>query len=96
MLDDIVNRPIERPLAKEFVKRPALRGNIEFRDASFKYPDSDLYALKNVSFSIKEGEKVAFIVRIGSGKSTIAKLLLKLYERESGSICLYKSSTLLA
>ncbi|MCT7550192.1 type I secretion system permease/ATPase [Aliarcobacter butzleri] len=86
MLDDIVNRPIERPLAKEFVKRPALRGNIEFRNVSFKYPDSDLYALKNVSFSIKEGEKVAFIGRIGSGKSTIAKLLLKLYEPESGSI----------
>ena len=86
MLDDIVNKPLERPIAREFVKRPTLKGNIEFRNVSFKYPDSEAYALKDVSFSIKEGEKVAFIGRIGSGKSTIAKLILKLYEPESGSI----------
>ncbi|WP_198304795.1 type I secretion system permease/ATPase [Arcobacter vandammei] len=86
MLDDIVNKPLERPLAKEFVKRENLKGNIEFIDVSFKYPNSEAYALKNVSFKINEGEKVAFIGRIGSGKSTIAKLILKLYEPESGSI----------
>lgn len=86
MLDEIVNKPLERPLAKEFVKRPTLKGNIEFRNVTFKYPDSENYALKNVSFKINENEKVAFIGRIGSGKSTIAKLILKLYEPESGSI----------
>ncbi len=86
MLDEIVNKPLERPIAKEFVKRPSLRGNIEFKNVSFKYPDSEVYALKNVSFTIKEGEKVAFIGRIGSGKSTIAKLILKLYEPQEGSI----------
>lgn len=86
MLDEIVNKPLERPLAKEFVKRPTLKGNIEFKNVTFKYPDSENYALKNVSFKINEGEKVAFIGRIGSGKSTIAKLILKLYEPESGSI----------
>ena len=86
MLDEIVNKPLERPIAREFVKRPALKGNIEFRNVSFKYPDSEAYALKDVSFTIKEGEKVAFIGRIGSGKSTIAKLILKLYEPEEGSI----------
>ncbi|RXJ89736.1 type I secretion system permease/ATPase [Arcobacter sp. CECT 8983] len=86
MLDEIVNKPLERPLAKEFVKRPSLKGNIEFKNVSFKYPDSQYYALEDVSFNIKEGEKVAFIGKIGSGKSTIAKLILKLYEPESGSI----------
>lgn len=86
MLDDIVNKPLERPIAREFVKRPSLKGNIEFRNVSFKYPDSEAYALKDVSFIIKEGEKVAFIGRIGSGKSTIAKLILKLYEPQDGSI----------
>lgn len=86
MLDEIVNKPLERPIAKEFVKRPSLKGNIEFKNVSFKYPDSEIYALKNVSFNIKEGEKVAFIGRIGSGKSTIAKLILKLYEPQEGSI----------
>ncbi|RXJ54594.1 type I secretion system permease/ATPase [Candidatus Marinarcus aquaticus] len=86
MLDDIVNQPLERPFAKEFVKRPALKGNIEFKNVTFKYPDSEAYALDNVSFTINEGEKVALIGRIGSGKSTIAKLILKLYEPQSGSI----------
>ena len=86
MLDEIVNKPLERPTAREFVKRPSLKGNIEFKNVSFKYPDSEAYALKNVSFSITEGEKVAFIGRIGSGKSTIAKLILKLYEPLEGSI----------
>ena len=86
MLDEIVNKPLERPLAKEFVKRPSLKGNIEFRNVSFKYPDSEAYALDDVSFTINEGEKVAFIGKIGSGKSTITKLILKLYEPQSGSI----------
>ena len=86
MLDDIVNKPLERPIAREFVKRPSLKGNIEFRNVSFKYPESEAYALKDVSFTIKGGEKVAFIGRIGSGKSTIAKLILKLYEPQEGSI----------
>jgi len=86
MLDDIVNKPQERPFAKEFVKMSSISGNIEFRNVSFKYPQSRAYALRNVSFTIKSGEKVAFIGRIGSGKSTIAKLILKLYEPEEGSI----------
>lgn len=86
MLNEILNQPLERPLSKEFVKRPSLKGNIEFRNVTFKYPDSDAYALKNVSFTINEGEKVSIIGRNGSGKSTIAKLILKLYEPQSGSI----------
>ena len=86
MLDDIVNKPQERPMSKEFVKKTNLNGNIEFRNVSFRYPNSESYALRNVSFTIKEGEKVAFIGRIGSGKSTIAKLILKLYEPEEGTI----------
>ena len=86
MLDEIVNKPLERPLAKEFVRKPTINGTIEFRNVSFKYPQSEAYALRNVTFKINSGEKVAFIGRIGSGKSTIAKLILKLYEPEEGSI----------
>ncbi len=86
MIDDIVNQALERPDSKEFVRRENLKGNIEFRNVSFKYPNSQAYALKDVSFTIKEGEKVAFIGKIGSGKSTIAKLILKLYEPQEGSI----------
>ncbi len=86
MLEEIVNKPLERPASKEFVRRENLKGNIEFKNVSFKYPDNEAYALQNVSFTIKEGEKVAFIGKIGSGKSTIAKLILKLYEPLEGSI----------
>ncbi len=48
MLDEIVNKPLERPLNKEFVKRPSLKGNIEFKNVKFKYPDAEVYALDDV------------------------------------------------
>lgn len=58
---------------------------IEFKDVGFRYGNREP-ALNNVSFSIKKGEKVAIVGASGSGKSTIAKLLLKYYEPESGTI----------
>jgi len=88
VLDSIVNKPGERPHGKKFVTRPDFKGEIEFKNVSFAYPDSDIRALKNISFSVKAGEKVAIIGRIGSGKSTISKLLLKLYDVEEGAILL--------
>ncbi len=86
VINSIVTREVERPKAKEFIKRESIIGNIEFRDVTFAYPDTQVAVLKNVSFTINKGEKVAILGRIGSGKSTIAKLLLKLYEPQSGSI----------
>lgn len=85
-LNDIISRPAERPAGQEFVERPTIKGNIEFQDVSFTYPGSEIPALNNISFKINSGEKVAFIGRIGSGKSTIAKLILRLYEPDSGTI----------
>ena len=85
-IDSIITRPVERPKAKEFIRRENIIGNIEFRNVTFTYPDTQITVLNNVSFTINKGEKVAILGRIGSGKSTIAKLLLKLYEPQSGSI----------
>ncbi len=85
-LNDIISKPSERPAAKQFLQLPQMNGKIEFQNVSFKYPDSEIPALDNVSFVINPGEKVAIIGRIGSGKSTIAKLILKLYEPDSGAI----------
>jgi len=85
-LNEIISRPTERPQGQQFLQRPKINGKIEFQDVSFTYPDSDIPALTNVSFEIEPGEKVAIIGRIGSGKSTIAKLLLRLYEPDSGTI----------
>jgi len=61
---------------------------IEFHNVSFKYPGNDVYALKNVSFKIAYGKRVAFVGMNGSGKTTIIKLLLRLYEPNEGIITL--------
>jgi ATP-binding cassette subfamily B protein len=63
-----------------------VKGDIEFRDVTFRYPDSGVIALKNVSFDIPAGSSLAIIGRTGSGKSTIANLICRLYDRDSGSI----------
>ncbi len=59
---------------------------IEFRNVSFKYPNSDSYAVKNLSFKIERKEKIALVGVNGAGKSTIIKLMLRFYEPESGEI----------
>lgn len=88
IINSIISQPMERPQGKKFITRPKLKGEIVFTDISFAYEDTDTNVLKNVSFMIKAGEKVAIIGRMGSGKSTIAKLLLHLYEPQSGTILL--------
>jgi len=85
-LNDIISKPAERPNGKKFVERPEFSGHIEFVDVTFTYPNTEIPALKNASFIIKPSEHVAIIGRIGSGKSTIQKLLLGLYEPDSGQI----------
>ena len=61
-------------------------GNISFNNVSFIYPDTGIQALKNVSFTAKPGELVAIIGRTGSGKSTIANLLMRMYDTTGGEI----------
>jgi ATP-binding cassette subfamily C protein LapB len=85
-LQDIMSKPIDRPYGKQFIQLDRIKGDIEFNNVTFTYPQGNKPALQNVSFKIKEGEKVAFIGKIGSGKSTITKLLLKLYEPQEGKI----------
>ncbi|MBB1520588.1 type I secretion system permease/ATPase [Aquipseudomonas guryensis] len=71
----------ERPLA-----RPQLRGAIECRDLEFHYPQQQGAALKDINLQIRPGEKVGIIGRSGSGKSSLAKLLVGLYQADSGSL----------
>lgn len=59
---------------------------IEFKNVNFKYPDAQENVLKNINFSAKKGETVAFIGQTGSGKSTIVKLLPRVYDVSSGEI----------
>lgn len=63
-----------------------IKGDIEFKNVSFKYPNSEILALDNVSFIIKEGETLGITGRTGSGKSTIANLICRLYDVYEGEI----------
>ncbi|MDO6423049.1 type I secretion system permease/ATPase [Saccharophagus degradans] len=85
-LEEIVNRQQERPNDRHFIKRIKLQGNVEFKAVNFVYPGDDQPTLKDVSFSLKEGEKVALIGRLGSGKSTMNNLIAGLYQPTSGAI----------
>ena len=85
-LDKLMAQPVERPDASAFVHRPELRGEIEFRDVSFSYPDQSEPALRNVSLRIMPGEHVVILGRTGSGKTTLQKLILGLYAPIGGAV----------
>jgi len=85
-LDTIMKLPDERTVRKSFVTRAIAAGNIEFKKVRFAYPGTDHYVLDQVSFSIKAGEKVGIIGRIGSGKTTLGRLLVNFYDAQEGEI----------
>lgn len=87
-VDNMMTMAVERPSNKKPLHRPSLEGKVEFKDVSFQYPRQQVNSLEAVSFSIEPGEKVGIIGRIGSGKTTLEKLLMGFYEPTEGSILL--------
>lgn len=85
-LNELMNKDVERPEKKPFIRRKAFQGYLEFNNVSFAYPDETKNALTNVSFRIKPMDKVAIIGPVGSGKSTISKILLGFYDVTEGSV----------
>jgi ATP-binding cassette, subfamily C, bacterial LapB len=85
-LDQIMAKPVERPKGAHFLSRQTFKGDIEFRDVAFSYPNTEMNALRGVNFRIKAGEKVAILGRTGSGKSTLLRLMLGLYRPTSGAV----------
>jgi ATP-binding cassette, subfamily B, bacterial len=79
----------ERPAVKD-IEDPCVLGNahhsVEFRDVSFRYPESSEWALRNVSFKVPAGATVALIGPSGSGKSTVMNLLQRLYDPQHGTV----------
>lgn len=69
-------------------EKTTLKGNASFKNVSFRYPDTGIQAIKNISFEVKSGEFLAIIGRTGSGKSTIANLLMRMYDADDGQILL--------
>ena len=85
-IEKIMDMPVEHPDGKKFVQRSIFEGSIEFKNVGFSYPNAQKGALKNISFTIKHGEKIGFIGKIGSGKTTVEKLIMGLYTPTEGSI----------
>ena len=85
-LDKVMALAVERPAQARFLHRPRLHGDLAFREVTFAYPGQKQPALDRVSFAIKPGERVGLVGRIGSGKTTIEKLVLGLYEPDQGAV----------
>lgn len=85
MLDNIMKLPEEREKNKAAIHKEKIEGSFKISNLTFKYND-DKKVLDNVSLEIKKGEKVAIIGKMGSGKSTILKLFMKLFDEYEGEI----------
>jgi ATP-binding cassette subfamily C protein LapB len=85
-LHQLMKAPEDRPPEKKLVHKPHLDGAIEFKEVTFTYPGEDVPAVNGLSFRIAAGERVAVLGRIGSGKSTILKLIQNLYRPNDGYV----------
>jgi ATP-binding cassette, subfamily B, multidrug efflux pump len=83
----LLNEPAAPTPPDPYARVDSLQGRIEFRNVWFAYDGED-WILKNISFTVEPGEKVAFVGRTGAGKTTIASLLLRFYEIQRGEILL--------
>ncbi len=73
----------DRPGAEELTE---VRGDIEFRNLSFRYPDGEFDALENISFTIRAGENVGLVGKTGCGKTTLVDLILRTYNVPDGTV----------
>ncbi len=87
-IDRLMSLERERPPARAYVARKIDKGAVSFENVTFRYPGSKENALENVSFKIAPGERVAIIGRVGSGKTTVGRLLSGFYEPVEGGIAI--------
>jgi len=85
-LNDIMELPVERPAGKTFLHRTRFQGGIGVKNLTFAYPGQTTNVLNNMTLQIAAGEKVGIIGPIGSGKTTLGKLILGLFEPTSGMV----------
>ena len=85
-VNQMMELPQERHADERPLKRQALQGAVEFRQVEFHYPDQQQAALLGINLVIRPGEKIGIIGRSGSGKSSLAKLIVGLYQADAGSL----------
>jgi len=86
IIDQVMEMPDEQEEGKRYIHRPIIQGKIELDNITFHYPNSEIASIRNVSLTIHPGEKVAIIGRIGSGKTTIERLIMGLYKPTEGHV----------
>ncbi len=87
-LEELMKKPVERPSDKHFIALPRVHGQVEFRDVTFKNPGQTHAALNGINFTVNPGESVGIIGAVGSGKTTLERLLINLYQPEKGGVLL--------
>jgi ATP-binding cassette subfamily C protein LapB len=85
-LDKIMSGTTEIDKDKAYIQKDNFEGSFEFKNVDFAYPEAEILSLHDISFKIKPGQKVGVLGRIGSGKSTIGKLMMRFYLPTEGSI----------
>jgi ATP-binding cassette subfamily C protein LapB len=85
-LDRVMALERERPVGRTYVARKIQQGRIQFDNVTFKYPAGAENALDKVSFSIAPGERIGIIGRVGSGKTTVGRMLAGFYEPADGRV----------
>lgn len=86
VVSEFMNRSSQDEKTSYFFSRDEIKGNVEFKDVEFSYAESEQKVLQKISLNFKQGEKVAILGKVGSGKTTMLKLVLGLYNCTSGSI----------
>ncbi|MGR5118753.1 type I secretion system permease/ATPase [Vibrio astriarenae] len=86
IIEQVMEMPDEQEEGKRYVHRPIVQGKVELDKVSFSYPEAQVASIRDVSLTIEPGEKVAIIGRIGSGKTTLERLIMGLYQPKEGSV----------
>ncbi|MEZ8601950.1 type I secretion system permease/ATPase [Vibrio splendidus] len=86
LIEKVMSMPDEQEEGKRYIHRPIIQGHIALDKVTFHYPDSPVASIRDLTLNIKPGEKVAIIGRIGSGKTTLERLIMGLYKPTEGHV----------
>ncbi|MEZ9185356.1 type I secretion system permease/ATPase [Vibrio splendidus] len=86
LIEQVMSMPDEQEEGKRYIHRPIIQGHIALDKVTFHYPDSPVASIRDLTLNIKPGEKVAIIGRIGSGKTTLERLIMGLYKPTEGHV----------